>query len=174
MVAVDGRSGSGKSTIGERLAREAGADLVHFDDLLPGWEAMEPGPELIVECVLEPLAHGLNGRYPVMNWETLEYQGARDVSWTNRLVIEGVGAGARHVRPYLAASVWVDVPLPICQRRVEQRWDWPTYAPHRQQCITHESDYIAREQPSSRADVVLDGTFEHAEMLAITCDRIRR
>lgn len=174
VLAVDGRSGSGKSTIGERLAIAADAPLIHFDDLLPGWDAMEPGPELIVECVLGKLARGLDGRYPVMNWETLEYEAVRDVPWTDRLVIEGVGASSRHVRPYLASTVWVEVPLATCQYRVERRWDWPTYAPYRQQCIRHESDYIAREEPGSHADIVLDGTFEDAEMLAITHDRMSR
>jgi hypothetical protein len=174
VFAVDGRSGSGKSTIGGWLAEAVEGTLVHFDDFLPGWDAMEPGPELAVEWVLDPLAAGRDGRYRLMDWPTLQYQGEKLVPWTNRLVIEGVGASSALLRPYLAASIWVEAPLDVCSFRVEKRWDWDTYAPYRAQCITHESEYIERERPVDHARIVVDGTVEVPQMLAITEDRIAR
>lgn len=157
VVGVDGRSGSGKSTMGRRLAALLDAPLVQFDDLLPGWDAMEPGPELVAAWVLKPLSQGDAGRYQVMNWEALRYEGTREVPWAPHVVIEGVGATCRDLAPYLAVGLWIDTPLDVCETRVRAREDWPSYAPFRAQCVDHENDYIAREDPAAAAHIVVDG-----------------
>lgn len=157
VIGVDGRSGSGKSTTGRRIAEALGATLVQFDDFLPGWDAMEPGPELIIEWVLDPLSRGEDGRYRLMNWDTLRYEGERDVAWDPLLVIEGVGATCRDLRPYLTLGLWMNTPLDVCEARVRAREDWPSYAPFRAQCVDHENDYIDRENPASSADIIVEG-----------------
>lgn len=157
VVGVDGRSGSGKSTMGRRIAHELGAALVQFDDLLPGWDAMEPGPELVIDWVLDPLSRGEDGRYQLMNWDTLRYEGTREVPWNPLVVIEGVGATCQALQPYLTLGLWMNTSLEVCQARVEMREDWASYKPFRAQCVVHENDYIGREDPATRADLVVDG-----------------
>ena len=49
---IDGRSGTGKTTLGEALATELGAQLVHLDDVYPGWDGLSAAASAVVEDVL--------------------------------------------------------------------------------------------------------------------------
>src|SRR6202042_2836673 len=40
LIAVDGRSGSGKTWFAGRLARPLDAPVIHLDDLYPGWDGL--------------------------------------------------------------------------------------------------------------------------------------
>jgi uridine kinase len=114
LAAVDGHAGSGKTTFTERLAaRLGGAPVLHLDDLAShadffGWS------ERLERQVLAPLAEGREARHEVYDWERAEFragEGARGLLRPAPVVlIEGVGAGRRALRPYLACLLWMDVP----------------------------------------------------------------
>ena len=46
VVAVDGPSGSGKSSLCEGLAAVTGGVVVHLDDAYPGWDGLAATPPL--------------------------------------------------------------------------------------------------------------------------------
>lgn len=115
VLAIDGPSGSGKSTLAEALHREfprRGCSVCvvptdHFatwDDPVSWW------PRL-VDGVLVPLRAGQAGRYRVTDWtDGLPRLGDwRAVEVPDVLIIEGVSAGRRLVRPLLSELVWVEL-----------------------------------------------------------------
>lgn len=55
ILAIDGRSGAGKSTLARTLAVAVGAQLVHVEDLYPGWDGLRTGAMTLANAVLAPL-----------------------------------------------------------------------------------------------------------------------
>lgn len=108
-MAVDGHAGSGKSTFATRLAGALdGAPVVHLDDLathdeLFAWTGR------FREQVLEPLSDGRPARHRVYDWARQEFAGEREVRPAPVVLVEGVGATRRALRPWLACSLWMDL-----------------------------------------------------------------
>ena len=68
VVAVDGRSGSGKTLLGSAVAAALGCPVVHLDEIYPGWDGLQEGVALATAHVLEPLAQGRRAAYPRWDW----------------------------------------------------------------------------------------------------------
>jgi hypothetical protein len=60
--------------------------------------------------VLAPLERGGVPRYRFFDWVQDRYTEQREVPPGPVLIVEGVGAGSRIVRPYLSYVVWVEAP----------------------------------------------------------------
>jgi hypothetical protein len=108
LVALDGHAGSGKSTCAGRLsALLGGAPVLHLDDVAAhgrffGWT------ERLSEQVLVPLARGSTARFDVYDWDRRAFTGAAELPPAPVVLVEGVGAGRRALRPHLACLVWMD------------------------------------------------------------------
>ncbi len=118
MLAVDGPSGSGKSSVARvlvaRLRRTHTVAVVPTDHFATWADPVSWWPRL-VDGVLEPLRHGRSGRYHPVDWSgALPATGATaiDVPVPDVLVVEGVSAGRRSVRPWLTCLLWVEQPDP--------------------------------------------------------------
>ncbi|KOU49499.1 uridine kinase [Streptomyces californicus] len=109
LVAVDGHAGSGKSTFAARLAAAlGGAPVLHLDDLatheeLFGWAGR------LRDQVLLPLSRGETARYAPYDWTERRFGPARTLEPAPVVLVEGVGAGRREVRPWLAALYWMEL-----------------------------------------------------------------
>nr|WP_051939700.1 hypothetical protein [Phaeacidiphilus oryzae] len=109
LVGVDGFAGSGKTTFAARLAAElGGAPVVHLDDFAThedffGWT------DRLTELLLDPLAAGRTARFPAYDWVARRFAGEVEVPAAPVVLVEGVGAGRRRLRPYLAELVWMRV-----------------------------------------------------------------
>jgi len=118
LAAVDGHAGSGKTTFAARLSAELDeAPVLHLDDLSRhedffGW------PERLREQVLEPLRHGRTARPRVYDWERRDFTSRAPAVLPPCpvVLVEGVGAGRRALRPYLSCLVWMDMPA-------QQAWE---------------------------------------------------
>jgi ABC-type dipeptide/oligopeptide/nickel transport system ATPase component len=124
VLAIDGPSGSGKSRLADRLVAQLSAlsvptGLVRTDDFATWDDPVAWWPSLI-RGVLEPLAAGLPGGYRRTEWTGgAPRAGAMAVVDVPRvLVVEGVSAARRSVRPRLSAIVWCADPSPA--RRLER------------------------------------------------------
>ncbi|MGW2475626.1 uridine kinase family protein [Streptomyces sp. NPDC001665] len=110
LIAVDGHAGSGKSTFAGRLAEAlGGAPVLHLDDLATH-EELFAWTDRLREQVTEPLSHGEPARYAPYDWTARTFGPVRTLEPAPVVLIEGVGAGRRALRPLLARLLWMDLP----------------------------------------------------------------
>ena len=157
VLAIDGRSGSGKTTLAGLVAHRLAAPLFHLEDLYAGWDGLAAGVTALRDRVLAPIAAGRPALWQRWDWTAGEYTGEHGVPAADWLVVEGVGAGARVLRPYLCGVVWVESPTALRKRRALAR-DGATYAPHWQRWAAQEDAFFAAERVRERADLIVDNS----------------
>jgi hypothetical protein len=157
IVGVDGRAGSGKSSLARRLAERTGATVVQTDDFaawddLAGW-----WPRFDAE-VLRPLLAGRDAHFQVRDWEGDEFGRSlgpwKTALWTPVVVVEGVTVTRCEAAGRLSFRAWVEAALDVRLRRGLQRdgesqrqlWlDWQR----------QEDEFFARDRPERRADLIV-------------------
>ncbi|MDN3295765.1 hypothetical protein QWM81_17245 [Streptomyces ficellus] len=108
LVAVDGHAGSGKSTFAGRLAAAlGGAPVLHLDDIATHDELFAWTDRLRAE-VLEPLSRGEVAHFHPYDWNLRRFGPPRPLPPVPVVLIEGVGAGRRALRPRLARLLWME------------------------------------------------------------------
>lgn len=112
VIAVDGRSSSGKTTLAATICEAAErAVAVHTDDVawhhsVSGWD------DLLKLGVLEPARTGEAVSYRPPAWDARRRPGAIHVpAGTELLVVEGVGAGRRELASCVDGTIWVQSDL---------------------------------------------------------------
>jgi hypothetical protein len=70
VLAIDGRSGAGKSTIASRVAERLAAPCVSLEQIYGGWDGLRAGIDRLVKAVLVPLADGRPAEVPHYDWAT--------------------------------------------------------------------------------------------------------
>lgn len=109
LIGVDGHAGSGKTTFAGRLAAALGdAPVLHLDDIatheeLFGWTRR------LLRQVVEPLSRGETARYVPYDWSARAFGPVRELPPAPVILLEGVGAGRRALRPYLARLLWMEL-----------------------------------------------------------------
>ena len=72
IIAIDGRSGAGKTTLAVELAARLRAhhkvSLFHLEDIYPGWNGLAAGVERYVSTVLTPLSRGEAASWTSWDW----------------------------------------------------------------------------------------------------------
>jgi uridine kinase len=157
MIAVDGRSGAGKTSLAAALSAGLPAPVVHLEDLYGGWDGLERGIDLLVAAVLEPLAAGRAALVPRYDWVRGDWAEPWVLEPPELLVVEGVGAGARRAAAYASLLVWLEAPAPVRRRRALDR-DGETFAPYWEQWAAQEEALLDREHTPERAGLVCADT----------------
>ena len=159
LVAVDGRSSSGKSTLAARMAAAVpGAHVVHTDDI--AWRhSVLDWDGLVLEHVIGPLRRGEAVSYRPPGWVAHDRPGEVAVpAGALMVVLEGVGAGRRSLAAAVDAVVWVETPAEVTRARDEVRIaageiDRAGY----ESWMAEEEPFQAAERTWERADVVVSG-----------------
>ncbi|NHW48085.1 aminodeoxychorismate synthase component I [Paenarthrobacter sp. MSM-2-10-13] len=156
IIAVDGRSGAGKTTLAvelaARLRQHHKVSLFHLEDIYPGWNGLMPGIERYVGTVLKPLSEGMAAEWTSWDWDK-HYDGGLNVTLPAEIVIvEGVGAAADAARPMLDAVVWVEASGDERRRRALTR-DGSTYEPYWDSWAAQEDEWLSSDQVISAADI---------------------
>jgi hypothetical protein len=121
LIGVDGHAGSGKTTFAARLAEALGkAPVLHLDDVATHQELFSWTGRLTSQ-VLEPLREGRTARYAPYDWTARRFGAPRALPPAPAVVVEGVGAGRRALRPYLARLIWMELPAEESWRRGRRR-----------------------------------------------------
>jgi uridine kinase len=154
VVALDGRSGAGKTSLAAALRDRLRAPVVSLEDLYGGWDGLEHGIDLLVAAVLEPLAAGRAARVPRYDWVAGDWAAPAVLEPPDVLIVEGVGAGARRAAAFETLLVWLEVPAPTRKQRALDR-DGETFAPHWDRWAAQEDAMLARERTQDRADITL-------------------
>ena len=161
VLLIDGRSGSGKTSLAEASVREflshgKHPQLLRVEDLYPGWGGLREG-SLALASVLA------TGRYRRYDWESERFAAeASTIAPRTPLVIEGcgaitaanlaaasdwAGAGAR------MTALWLEYPESGRRERALAR-DGATYAPHWDRWAAQEAEHYAEHQPWALPGVV--------------------
>ena len=161
VVAIDGRSGAGKTTLALGVAadlRSYGTTaIVHMDHLYPGWDGLAESSEVLATRVLEPISQGSTAAYRRWDWKAGGWVGTIALEPTDFLVIDGSGSSVGPARPYTAVGVFVDADPMLRMSRGLAR-DGDTYRPHWQRWAAQEDTVFAADETRAHADLVIDTT----------------
>lgn len=172
LIAIDGHGGSGKSTLANLLADRLQAQIIHTDDFA-SWDNPLNWWPLLIERVFEPLKNGEKAlNYPRSKWwDTHNPEPVVNQPVTSIMILEGVSALRKELRPYISYGIFVDTPLEVCLQRgferdrgqdsksdeeIQEMWrEW----------YKNEEGYIERDDPKDFADLIIDGTKPFEEQI---------
>jgi hypothetical protein len=130
VVLIDGRSGSGKTSLARALVARwplrGRVQLVSLDSLYPGWDGLADGVETARELILRPHARGLIGIWQRWDWESSEPAEAHAVDPSLPLIVEGSGLLTAATAKLGDVRVWLE----------------------------QEERHLARDEPARRASLV--------------------
>lgn len=156
IIAIDGRSGAGKTTLAielaARLREHHKVSLFHLEDIYPGWNGLAAGIERYTSTVLAPLHRGEPAHWVSWDW-LAHYDGEpRTTQPAEIVLVEGVGAAAAAARPFLSAVVWADAPEQDRRSRALAR-DGESYEPYWDEWAAQEQEWLAADDVPAHADI---------------------
>ncbi len=166
VVAVDGRSAGGKTTLARRLSEAVPSSAVVHTDDVAWWHSFFDWQDLLAEGVLAPVRAGQAVRYRPPPWDERARPGAVEVpAGLDLLVVEGVGAGRRELAHLLDAVVWVQSDSAEAERRGIARdiaqgvnGDADEASAFWHEWMAEELVFVEEQRPWERACVVVAGT----------------
>ncbi len=94
--------------------------MLHLDDVATHEELFTWTGRLLRQ-VVEPLRRGEPARYAPYDWTARSFGPSRELPAAPVILLEGVGAGRRALRPYLARLLWMELPHEEAWTRGQQR-----------------------------------------------------
>ena len=158
IVAIDGRSGAGKTTLAGKLEKELREEgtavaAIEVESFIGGWNGLIDGVETVAAQILEPVRS--RGRATARTWDWNRGAWAEEVRIppsgpVGVLILTGCGAASAPCRPFVDLAVWVELDEERRRERVARRegdpgrW-WRMWA--------EQEDLLPR---SGKPDVVVD------------------
>jgi anthranilate synthase component 1/para-aminobenzoate synthetase len=165
IIAVDGRSGVGKTTLAVELTtllrEHHTVSLFHLEDIYPGWDGLVDGMDRYVSTVLTPLASGLPARWTAWDWTANDDGDTRLTQPSDIVVVEGVGAACEAARELLDVVVWLDADEDVRRSSALTR-DGETYATFWQRWSDQEERWLSADNPAPHADLLVQGHLGYA------------
>ncbi|MEV5879261.1 hypothetical protein AB0L75_34565 [Streptomyces sp. NPDC052101] len=155
LIGVDGHAGSGKSTFAGHLAGAlGGAPVLHLDDIASHEQLFGWTDRLMAE-VIRPLARGESALYAPYDWHARAFGAPCPLPAAPVVLVEGVGAGRRALRPYLARLLWMELPR-------EESW-----ARGRLRDGAEQREFWGGWVAAERAHFAADPSRPHADLLVL-------
>jgi len=158
IVAVDGRSGSGKTSLSAAIARRNPEIMVlAIENFYAGWAGLNAGPGRLTEQVLIPWASGRPARARYWDWQKQHFNAREQeiaLPASGRVLIEGCGAGAREIARFTSALIWLDADTDVRYERAMAR-ERHVFEPYWHMWSQQEARMLRREKTPERADLRL-------------------
>lgn len=154
VIAIDGRSGAGKSSLAGLVAAAADADLISLEFLYGGWHDLEGGVARMVADLLEPIAAGRTATVPQYDWHTESWGEPVEMDAGGLLVVEGVGAFAEAAGRLIGTGVWLEAAEDVRRARAEAR-DGGAFSTWWDPWARQEAAHFSANRTPDRADVTI-------------------
>lgn len=172
VLAIDGRSNSGKTTLAAQIGESVpGSVVIHTDDI--AWEHSRFGwADLLIDGILVPVRQGQGVSYRPPRWDEHGREGSIEVPvGCPLLIIEGDGAGRREVARLIDILIWVQADEREAGQRSVARAAHPPAGDLANMAVGgapfDEDGWMAEEIPFNtaqrtweRADIIVCGTPE--------------
>ena len=181
---LDGRSGSGKSSLAAALLAELGRAGVHavradLEDVYPGWHGLQAAVATAAAEIVPALAARRPASFRLWDWESSRPSAyTRTVEPADVVLLEGVGASSRPlVRAAAAAgaealTVWIGLDPEARKARALER-DGEAFAPYWDLWAAEEDAWLASPDAPGPADVEVEGGAPSAADLAAVLAALR-
>ena len=159
IVAIDGPAGAGKTTLAEHLSAALSlkykVHTLHMDDLYNGWENAFDH-HLSDSLALAAKAHQKSEKYSLatFNWGLNYFNSPHEIPQAELLILEGVGSSQASIRPYLVASIWIDIDAEAGLVRVLNR-DGNAISTQMQNWLRIQEQHFHDNDSQNAADFVL-------------------
>jgi uridine kinase len=159
IIAIDGPAGAGKTTLAEHLSAALSlkykCSVIHMDSLYNGWDAPFDR-HLKDSLLLAAKAHKSSQAIslPRFDWHSNKYVSGDEIPPSQLLILEGVGSSQRVIRPYLAATIWIDIDPKSGLERVLHR-DGDAISQQMQQWLIIQEQHFRDEDSKNAADFEL-------------------
>ncbi len=155
VIGIDGRSGSGKTSLARAVAATWEASLVAMDSIYPGWDGLAAATPILVDHVLLPLAAGEDAVVPTWDWLASRPGPGLPLGRPERLVVEGCGSTVGAASGFIGTRVWLDGPESLRRERAIAR-DGEVFAEHWEMWARQEEAVFAVDGTRGRAHLVLE------------------
>ena len=172
LVALDGRSAVGKSTLAQQIAARAAALVIDGDDFYRGgddafWQARNPAEKVDLaidwrrqRALLTKLQRGEPARWQPYDWEVDDGRLAAEVNVVPAAVVilDGAYSARRELADLFALRALLDVPRQVRRERLLRREGERYRAEWESRWSEAEDLYFERLMPPESFDLVLDGS----------------
>lgn len=157
IILIDGRAGSGKSTMAAKLQNELFKQgesmprVIHMDDLYEGWQGLALGADYLQRIILNPLLTKKSSNWQEYNWQLGQRERWREFSGGTPLIVEGCGSLNQYTSTVANISIWLEVDEETRRRRWQER-DGDIFDQYFDIWAAQELDFIAKEKSPTLAD----------------------
>ena len=168
VIAIDGKAGSGKTTIANELSTMLDASIIHMDDffLLPELRTKERLEEAggnvhyerFIEEVVKPLKKNSlkdGFSYRIFDCSKLDYNGLNYVKPSKFYIVEGSYSCHSKFLDYADLRVFIDVDERTQMQRIINRNGEEKAKQFKERWIPMEEKYFTAMQIKQKADVVI-------------------
>jgi Cytidylate kinase len=161
VIAIDGRSASGKTTFAKRLSSELNAPLVHTDDVAWHHSFFDWWP-LMLEQIIMPFRAGQAIDWKPETWIEKNREGSIVVPQSPILILEGVSVTRQVLSEHIDLPIWIETDPNTAETRGLER-DGPDGRDFWFEWQASERPFLEADKPWDRAKLIVDGApnLEH-------------
>lgn len=159
LIAIDGRGGSGKSTLSKQL-KQALKDvtIVHLDD----FAYPETPRDRLLKQVILPIKANEIAKYQRYDWGTKQLAEWHEIIPGGIVIIEGVSTLHNVLNEYFDFRIWIECPPEVGFQRGLHRdksvYKADTTNEWLNKWMPEEKKYVEEHKPQEKADYIVDGT----------------
>ena len=150
---IDGPSGSGKTTLAAQIEQQWDSavelQVVHMDDIYPGWEGLAEGAQTAM-AMLRERATGADTHWQRYDWATEKFMEWHSVDANEPLLLEGCGSMMSGCESLSQVRIWLDAETQIRRKRALSRAG-ENFAGHWTQWDAQFENFVSLHNPQSHA-----------------------